>query len=56
MEIPEVPGSYFIPRCVDNAFRDVYYKDANPREVWEREVNTINKEIQRKREELHIGE
>ena len=53
--IPEVPGAYYFPRSIDSAFRDVQNKNANPREVWLREVKNINKEIDRKNRELHTG-
>ena len=53
--IPEVPGAYFFPRCIDSAFRDVQNKNKNSREVWLREVKTINKELDRKNKELGTG-
>ena len=53
--IPEVPGAYFFPRCIDSAFRDVQNKKKNSREVWLREVKTINKELDRKNKELGTG-
>lgn len=51
-EVPELPGSYFTSRCMDNAFRDVLYNNRNPRTALEKENDTINREILRKREEL----
>ena len=51
-EVPEVPGSYFTARCLDNAFRDVLYNNRNPRTALEKENETINREILRKRQEL----
>lgn len=51
-EVPELPGSYFTSRCLDNAFRDVLYNNRNPRTALEKENDTINREILRKREEL----
>lgn len=51
-EVPELPGSYFTSRCMDNAFRDVLYNNRNPRAALEKENDTINREILRKREEL----
>lgn len=53
-DLREVPGSYFVSRCLDNAFRAVLYDGENPREVLEREVETINREIARKRKELGL--
>ena len=51
-EIPEVPGSYFVARCLDNAFRDVLYSSKNPRTALEAENENINRELERKRIEL----
>lgn len=51
-EIPEVPGSYYVSRSIDNAFRDATYNVANAREALERENAKINRELQRKRQEL----
>lgn len=53
-EIPEIPGSYFVSRCLDNAFRSVLYDSKNPREAFERENDNINREITRKRNELGL--
>lgn len=53
-DLPEVPGSYFVTRCLDNAFRAVLYDGDNPREVFEQEVQSIDREIQRKRKELGL--
>ena len=53
-DLREVPGSYFVSRCIDNAFRAVIYDRDNAREVFEREVEGINREIQRKRKELGL--
>lgn len=55
-EIPEVPGSYFVSRCVDNAFRAVLYSGANPREEFEKQNASINREICRKLQELRLTE
>lgn len=53
-DLREVPGSYFVSRCIDNAFRAVLYDGDNAREVFEQEVESINREIARKREELGL--
>lgn len=53
-DLREVPGSYFVSRCIDNAFRAVYYDSENAREVFEKEVEGINREITRKRKELGL--
>lgn len=51
-EIPEVPGSYFLSRCLDNAFRDVLFNSSNPRMALEKENANINRELERKQLEL----
>ena len=53
-DLREVPGSYFVSRCLDNAFRAVLYDGDNAREVFEREVEDINREIARKRKEFGL--
>jgi ABC-type glycerol-3-phosphate transport system substrate-binding protein len=51
-EIPELPGGYYTSRCIDNAFRAVVYQYKNERVELEKANDTINRELQRKREEL----
>ena len=51
-EIPEIPGSYYTSRCLDNAFRSVIYDGDNPRKVFEKQVGIIDSEIKRKLLEL----
>lgn len=53
-EIPEVPGSYNVSRCLDNAFREVKYNKKNLREQYELAIKDINAELSRKAEELSI--
>lgn len=53
-DLREVPGSYFVTRCLDNAFRAVIFDGDNAREVFEQEVESIDREIQRKRKELGL--
>ena len=53
-DLREVPGSYFVSRCIDNAFRAVIYDRENAREVFNSEVQSINREIERKRKELGL--
>lgn len=55
VELPEIPGSYYVSRSIDNAFRAVLYDGKNPREVFERENRNINQEIARKRRELGLS-
>ena len=53
-DLREVPGSYFVSRCIDNAFRAVFFDGDNAREVFEQEVESIDREIARKRQELGL--
>jgi ABC-type glycerol-3-phosphate transport system substrate-binding protein len=52
-EIPEVPGGYFVIRCLDNAFRTVVFNAKNPKEVFEQQNAIINEEIKRKLKEIN---
>ena len=54
IELPEIPGSYYVSRSIDNAFRAVLYDNKNPRETFEQENRNINEEIARKRRELGL--
>jgi len=53
-EIPNVPGSYYTYRHLDNAFREVVLLGEIPREAIEKYTKEINKEIDRKREEFGL--
>lgn len=53
-EIPTLPASYYFTRGMNNAFRNVLYNDANPREELFYQNKQINKEIARKRKELNL--
>lgn len=53
-EIPIVPGSYYISRHLDNAFREVVILGELQREALEKYTKEINKEIGRKREEFGL--
>ena len=50
--VNEMPGSYIISRYVGFAFLAVYNKQADPAESIMSYINTINSEMDRKREEL----
>ncbi len=52
--VPEVPGSYYLPRHVDNAWRHVVDQAENPREVLLEYVRKINDEITSKRKEFGL--
>lgn len=53
-EIPEIPGSYIVSRSLDNAFRAVLFDRDNPREAFESQLKTIDREIARKRAEFGL--
>ena len=58
---PEFPGGYIITRYVSFAFLETYNDDADPVMSIQKYINTINKEITRKRKEfgyetLEIGQ
>ena len=58
---PEYPGGYIITRYVQFAFLETYNDDVEPVTAMQAYINTINKEITRKRREfgfdtLEIGE
>ncbi len=55
IELPEIPGSYYVSRSIDNAFRSVLYDGKNPREIFIKENRAINREIKRKRSELGLS-
>lgn len=50
-EIPEVPGSYFVSRAVDQAFWNVVESNARPKDTLFKWSNICNNEIKRKIEE-----
>jgi len=51
-EIPYIPGSYFISRHINNALNEVVVRGEHPRETIEKYVIEINKEIEKKLNEL----
>ena len=51
-EVEEVPGSYYVSRCLDNGFRAVVYRSENVRDTLRRQNKLINEELQRKAAEL----
>jgi hypothetical protein len=55
--IPEVPGGYFTPRQVRNAFfTTVELRNIGAREALSRQVQHINNEIEAKRREFGLDE
>lgn len=53
-EIPQVPGSYYVERNINNAIRQVQYQGKNPRDALYTYNIEINKEIKRKRIEFGL--
>lgn len=53
-EIPEVAGSYYVPRNIDNAFRSVLFRNQEPREMINHWTQESNKEITRKLKEFDL--
>ncbi len=52
--IPVIPGSYYVSRHMNNAFREVVTLNKLPREMMIKYVDLINSEINKKREEFHL--
>lgn len=52
--IPEIAGSYFIPRHITNAFRKVIYGNMDPKDTLYDYSNTIDSEITKKRTEFGL--
>lgn len=52
---PEVPGSYFTPRHIENAFRKVYNDMEDPRETILDYTQIIDREITNKRKEFNLS-
>ncbi|MBQ8753123.1 MAG: extracellular solute-binding protein [Clostridia bacterium] len=52
--IPEVPGSYYVGRTVDNAIKSVINSGASPRDTILDAVDNINEEIRKKRQEFGL--
>ncbi len=52
VEVPEIPGGYYVSRNVDNAFRQVYYNGENTRDTLYYWMNAVNEELLRKQDQL----
>lgn len=52
VEVPEIPGGYYVSRNVDNAFRQVYYNGENTRDTLYYWMNAVNEELLRKQAQL----
>ncbi len=54
VEVPEIPGGYYVTRNVDNAFRQVYYNGENVRDTLYYWMNAVNEELLRKQAQLDL--
>ncbi len=52
VEVPEIPGGYYITRNIDNAFRQVFYNGENARDTLNYWMNSVNEELARKQMQL----
>ena len=52
--VPEVPGSYFTARHMNNAFRQVVYHGEDARDILSEYIEIINNEITAKRKEFGL--
>lgn len=55
-DIPQIPGNYFISRCLTNAFRTVVDENENPIRSLNIYNKDMNAEITRKREEFGLDD
>jgi len=53
-EIEEIPGGYYTSRSLENAFAEVYYNRAVPRDALASWIEKTNDEIRRKRSEFGL--
>jgi len=53
-DIPMTPASYYVSRCLTNAFRNVVYYQGNPREIMVRYAEQMDEELLRKRQEFGL--
>jgi len=56
VEVPEIPGGYYVTRNVDNAFRQVYYNGENARDTLNYWMNAVDEELIRKQTQLNARE
>ncbi|HBA47435.1 MAG TPA: hypothetical protein DCZ91_06485 [Lachnospiraceae bacterium] len=56
VEVPEIPGGYYVSRNVDNAFRQVYYNGENARDTLNYWMSAVNEELIRKQSQLKVRE
>ncbi len=56
VELPEIPGGYYVSRNLDNAFRAVVLSGSDARESLFYWTSSTNEEIARKRHEMGLGD
>ncbi|MCR4779248.1 MAG: extracellular solute-binding protein [Lachnospiraceae bacterium] len=52
VEVPEIPGGYYVSRNIDNAMRQVYYNGENARDTFNYWMNSVEEELMRKQQQL----
>ena len=53
-DVPQIPGNYFISRCLTNAFRTVVDENENPVRALNIYNKDMNAELTRKRQEFGL--
>lgn len=52
VEVPEVPGGYYVSRNLDNALRQVFYNGENARDTYIYWMSSVNEELERKQSQI----
>lgn len=55
-DVAQTPASYYVSRCINNAFRNVVYYNKNPREIMTKYAAQMDEELERKRREFGLIE
>lgn len=53
-EVPEIPGSYYVSRCIDQAYWNVVNNSQNAKDMLIKWAEIADTEIQRKREQYNV--
>ena len=53
-DVAQTPASYYVSRCISNAFRNVVYYHKNPREILTKYAAQMDEELARKRREFGL--
>lgn len=53
-DVLQTPASYYVSRCINNAFRNVVYYYKNPREIMTKYAAQMDEELERKRREFGL--